>query len=232
MVHHRSMTLIELLVVILITAILLALILASLNHARARAIQIHCFNNLKQVATASIAYNTDYFKYPAFVNQRPYSDYLSGRTSTLSYLNDELLRCPGIVHWRGKPYNSLRVYGIFEPIATDSIDAALDIRAGRFWEHKRNGAAEDLIFHFERAKNPSGISLWRDCIMTGTTEKPHWKYHRTISANYGAKLAHLQRSAGAYIDGHVESKKLRELNEEPMKIEAAFNVSGEIEEIQ
>ncbi len=234
LVRRRAMNLIELLVVIVIIAILLALLLGSLNLARANAIRIQCFNNLKQLTFASLHYSMDFFTFPAYVSRRPYSDYLTGRMASSSYLSDEVLRCPGIVHWRGQPYNRLRVYGIYEVDPADPSDAALDIRAGKFWKYSFGTFGDNMLFYFERVRSPAQLSLWRDCIITdpATGEKPHWKYRRTISDNYGAKLSHLRRSAGGYVDGHVESKNLSELHDEPLKMEAMFNVSGEVEEFQ
>ena len=234
MVHRFAMTLIELLVCIFVIAILLALLLGSLNIAREKAVQIQCISHLKQVTFAAMNYETDFFAFPGYLSLRPYSDYLTGRVTASAYIADGLLRCPGIVDWRKKPYNRLRVYGIYEVDPSDPFDAVLDIRAGRFWEYRQSVGGDNMLFYFDRVKNPSVVSLWRDCIITDAQqqEKPHWKYRRTITDNYGAKLSHLRRSAGGYIDGHVESKNLRELHEEPLKIEAVFNVSKEIEEIR
>ena len=100
MVHRFAMTLIELLVCIFVIAILLALLLGSLNIAREKAVQIQCFSHLKQVTFAAMNYETDFFAFPGYLSQRPYSDYLTGRVTASAYIADGLLRCPGIVDWR------------------------------------------------------------------------------------------------------------------------------------
>ena len=57
---RRGFTLIELLVVIAIIAILAALLLPTLNSAKAKAKKLTCLNNLKQLATAWTMYNGDH----------------------------------------------------------------------------------------------------------------------------------------------------------------------------
>ena len=61
---QRAFTLVELLVVIAIIAVLLAILLPTLNLARERARRVKCASNLRQIGVALRLYGTDHKRYP------------------------------------------------------------------------------------------------------------------------------------------------------------------------
>ena len=58
--HRSALTLIELLVVIAVIAILIALLQPALSMARAKAREVTCLNNLKQLQICAKLYSLDY----------------------------------------------------------------------------------------------------------------------------------------------------------------------------
>jgi len=95
---RKGFTLIELLVVIAIIAILAAILFPVFARAREKARQTSCLNNVKQIATAMLMYQSDYD------GCYPMSIYLGGTTvvtfyhAVMPYMkNAQILECPSEV---------------------------------------------------------------------------------------------------------------------------------------
>lgn len=67
----RAFTLIELLIVILIIALLAGLLMAVFSRDRAKARQVECLSNLRQLGSASLFYAQDFDEHlPLYINRR------------------------------------------------------------------------------------------------------------------------------------------------------------------
>ncbi len=90
--HRPAFTLIELLVVISIIALLLAILLPALSRAKAKAEEVTCLNNLKQLQICAKLYSLDYDGV-LLPNRYVYS--VETRKPSFGFSND-LTWCPGL----------------------------------------------------------------------------------------------------------------------------------------
>jgi prepilin-type processing-associated H-X9-DG protein/prepilin-type N-terminal cleavage/methylation domain-containing protein len=198
-------TLIELLVVVAIIAVLIALLLPSLNQARARAKDVVCMNQMKQSGLAFLMYANDYGgKVHLFTNDAHAGLPEVGWHETLAnnkYLNSlDVATCPSRAPYKYNSDKRYQVYGVDVELIPSGV---LDVVRMRFY-----------FRNIEKVDSPELQAIIVDSVeplRNGDSWSQYWIVHHYFSSAVdpsspaGVHMRHNARANVLFCDGHVGS---------------------------
>lgn len=217
--NRAGFSLTELLVVIAIIGVLAALLLPALSRSMARARQIHCVNNLRQIGIGLQNFAANNRAYPSFSggtngdNSGIWFDQLQrggfdDSQPKTNFLFQGVWRCPTAKHNASYAYNTFGVapIGYNGPAAMDPKHASL----GLFGYYNKKPFPITPIKESE-VVCPSDMMAVGDSIVGGID---FMRLDLKYLEQRGASARHQGRLNVVFCDGHVESPTLQFLFED------------------
>lgn len=208
-----AFTLIELLVVIAIISTLASMMLPAVSKAQAKAYQIACTNNIRQVAFGMNLYGKDNKDYIApQVNGYSWGDLLTDNVANLGggYLSEDVLVCTMALDDQGGGSNS---YAMYHSLSDANYGTeAFARKCGNFAKVAKDPAdrvAGDVAYRLSKVKSPSSMVLFGEA---SSGDSMYYLYSPNAAIN-GTMLAphHDTIMNAAFFDAHVESLRMNEL---------------------
>ena len=237
--HKRSsFTLIELLVVIAIIAILMAILVPTLNGAREMGKRAACLSNLKQLTLAWIMYadDNDGNLVKAQVGQQDKSGRIIGWVGAPGKNESEAKKIKHIKEGLLFPYaRNVRLYRCPTGIRGEMVTYSMMASMAGDKPHQRTGATEDMVFTNRlQIRRPGERFVFVDegkCPGTGNTSTSPWDVGYTVQMWHDKPtVRHGDGTNWSFADGHSEYHKWRdprtvELANDPTKYDSMCSVS-------
>jgi prepilin-type N-terminal cleavage/methylation domain-containing protein len=225
---ERGFTLIELLVVVAIIAVLVAVLLPSLQAAREQARATICRNNIKQIMMAQLYYAQDY---------GVFAPYLSTGAPPISSCDRYISSVPLVDSWGPNPGEPVNIAPYVCPNVPPAIKNAPSGSYGYSgnglpygwntflggWTYSHPGDPAYWFWRVDEIPQPSGTLGWSECTGHGVIWPPWngWGYYIKFRHGGGpeADALELRQSGagtnnypdGAFLDGHVRRLEMNEV---------------------